>query len=210
MRVTIIGAGGFRTPLTYRALRHLEAHSDHFDAHGWMDVWTEADSVGGFRYDIVAQGGSGYIRSHVLLKALETEEQMWRSGQPERAALTPQNYVFEDRGARENDGTLASFAVKARRRDVLLIDGSIFLRPDDGELMRVEGRLTKTPSFWTRRVDVVRRYARIAGVRMPVSLESTASVLIAGRSTFSMTYDYESVNGMHVGNPEPRPLSSEP
>ncbi len=186
--------------LTFRALRHLEAESEHFDARAWMDVWTEADPVEGFRYGVIAQGGSGYIRSHVFLKALETEREMWRAGEPDRAALTPENYVFAERPV--HDGSLAAFEVKARRRDVLLVDGSIFLRPEDGELMRVEGRLTKTPSFWTRRVDVVRRYARVAGVRVPVSLESTANVLVAGRSTFSMTYDYELVNGVRVGSPE--------
>ena len=34
--------------------------------------------------------------------------------------------------------------------------------------------------------------------------ESVASVLIAGKSTFRMTYDYESVNGQRVGQPQLR------
>jgi hypothetical protein len=34
-------------------------------------------------------------------------------------------------------------------------------------------------------------------------------VLIAGKSTFKMTYEYEIVNGQKVGNPKPpRPQSS--
>jgi hypothetical protein len=70
-------------------------------------------------------------------------------------------------------------------------------------LTRIEGKLSKTPSFWTRRVDVVRRYERKAGVRVPMSIESVAQVLIAGRSTFKMTYEYETVNGHHVGEPRP-------
>jgi hypothetical protein len=39
---------------------------------------------------------------------------------------------------------------------------------------------------------------------MPVAVESVANVLIAGRSTFRMTYEYESVNGQHVGDPQPQ------
>ena len=70
--------------------------------------------------------------------------------------------------------------------------------------MRVEGRLSKTPSFWTRRVEVVRHYQRIQGVRVPMLIESVASVLIAGRSTFKMMYQYASVNDSHVGDPQPR------
>ena len=47
---------------------------------------------------------------------------------------------------------------------MLLVDGTIYLNPDNGELVRMEGRLAKSPSFWTRRVEIVRWYRRIAGV----------------------------------------------
>jgi len=40
------------------------------------------------------------------------------------------------------------------------------------------------------------------GVHVPVSLESVASVVIAGQSTFKMTYEYESINGRSVGTPD--------
>jgi hypothetical protein len=104
---------------------------------------------------------------------------------------------------------LAPVGVTPKRKDVLLVEGSIFVQPSDGELTRIEGRLSKTPSFWTRRVDVVRRYERKAGVRVPVSIESVASVLIAGRSTFKMTYEYQTINGQVVGNPQVRSTKSE-
>src|SRR5207245_9033181 len=96
--------------------------------------------------------------------------------------------------------------VKPRRKDVLLVDGSIFLQPVDGELARIEGRLSKSPSFWTRRVEIMRQYQRIGGVRVPVTVESVAHVLIAGRSTFRMTYEYQTINGQHVGDPQPHHL----
>ena len=70
--------------------------------------------------------------------------------------------------------------------------------------MRLEGELAKAPSFWTRRVQIVRRYQRFVGIRMPVALETTAAVRIAGQSTFRMTYEYESINGQRLGNPQSR------
>ena len=70
--------------------------------------------------------------------------------------------------------------------------------------MRIEGRLTKTPSFWTRRVEVVRHYERINGIHVPVAIESIANVLVAGRSTFKMIYEYETINDGRVGSPQPR------
>jgi len=188
-------------PLSYRALRHLEAGNGRFDSTAWMDVWTEADASG-FRYQIVAEEGSDYIRTRVFRETLKSEHAMWASGAPDRAGFTSENYVFEDRGSRP-DG-LACLTIRPRRKDVLLVDGSIFLDPHDGDLVRLEGRLSKSPSFWARHVDIVRHYRRIAGVRMPISLESVASVLIAGTSTFRMTYEYENVNGQRVGYPQPR------
>lgn len=189
------------TPTQYRALRHLEANNDHFEKSAWMDVWTEADSSG-FRYQIIAEEGSEYIRSHVFRATLETERKMWASGAPDKAGFTPANYTFEDRGAHPDGST--SLAVKPLRKDILLVNGTIFLRPDDGELMRLEGELAKAPSFWTRRVQIVRRYQRFLGIRMPVALETTAAVRIAGQSTFRMIYEYESINGQHLGNPQTR------
>lgn len=183
-------------PTAYRALRHLDAHNDHFDSTAWMDVWTEADASG-FRYMVAGEGGSGYIRDHVFRKTLETEQRLWAAGAADHGAVTPANYVFAERPS-DDDG-LASLVVRPRRKDLLLIDGVIFIRPEDGELMRIEGQLAKTPSFWTRKVHITRWYERVAGIRMPQVVETVANVLIAGKSTFTMRYEYESMNGQMVG-----------
>ena len=200
-------ARGEEPPVEYRALRRLEAENPKFRQSAWMIAWTEFDKVNGFRYEVVDEGGSSYIRSKVLRAALDGEQKIWADHEPQKASLTSENYLFTDAAAGP-DG-LAPLGVTPKRRDVLLVDGSIFVQPSDGELIRIEGKLSKTPSFWTRRVDVVRRYERKAGVRVPISIESTASVLIAGRSTFKMTYEYQTINGQKVGDPQVRSTKSE-
>src|SRR5690242_5767434 len=64
---------GDPSPTNFRALRHLQAHNDHFDSTAWMDVWTDADEAKGFRFTVAASGGSDYIIDHVFVPALETE-----------------------------------------------------------------------------------------------------------------------------------------
>jgi hypothetical protein len=196
-------ARGETPTVAYRALRHLEASNAHFGAKGWMDVWTEFDDAHGLRYEVVAEGGNAYIRKHVFLAALDGEQKMWNAREPQRASLTQENYSFAE--AQPAAEGLQSVGIKPRRKDVLLVDGAIFIEPDDGELRRIEGRLSKAPSFWTRSVEIVRRYDVIVGVRVPTAIESTAHVLIAGRSTFLMTYQYETINGQRVGSPKPQP-----
>jgi hypothetical protein len=198
-------ARGEEPIVEYRALRRLEAHNPHFHQSAWMTAWTEYDRATGFRFTIVGEGGSTYIRSKVLRAALEGEQKIWANHEPQKASLTLDNYVFDDDVP--DTGGLAAVGVKPKRKDMLLVEGAIFVQPSDGDLARIEGRLSKAPSFWTRRVDVVRRYERLGGVRVPVSIESVAHVLIAGRSTFKMTYEYETINGQRVGNPQPQASS---
>ncbi len=188
------------TPRQVRALRHLEARNDKFDMSARMDVWTEIDASG-FRYRVVAEEGSDYIRSHVFREALEAERKILASGAADKASFTPANYIFEDRGPADG---LASLLVKPRRKDALLIDGNIFLRPEDGELLRIAGDLAKPPSWWTRHVRIVREFHRFAGVRMPVTLHAVANVRFFGPSWFRATYEYETVNAERVGTPQLR------
>jgi hypothetical protein len=195
---------GDPSPESYRALRHLEARNEKFNMSAWMDVWTESDASG-FRYRIEREEGSDYIRNRVFRESLETERKLWAAGAPDAASLTPANYTFADGGA-QADG-LAALNIKPRRKEVLLVDGSIFLRPGDGELLKMEGDLAKAPSFWTRRVRIVRHFQRFAGVRMPVSLDAVANVRWFGQSTFRAVYEYETVNAERVGTPQLRAAS---
>ncbi len=195
-------ARGETPTVEYRALRRIEAENPHFGQRAWMEAWTEFDNTHGFQYQIVGEGGSGYIRSRVLRAALDGEQKMWLAREPQRASFNNDNYQF-DAGV-PSEGGLTEVGVKPRRKDVLLVEGSIFLEPDEATVARIEGKLSKAPSFWTRKVEIVRRYEPMGGVRVPVSIESVAHVLIAGRSTFKMTYQYETINGQRVGNPQPK------
>ena len=184
-------------PLTrYRALRRLEARNDRFKLQGWLEAWTELTPDGRFRYEIVREGGSEYIRNKVLRPVLENEEKLFATRDASRSAMTTENY--ELRGTEAAEPGLVKLLVKPKRREISLIDGAAVVTEDEADLVRVEGRLAKNPSFWTRRVDVIRRYERVSGVRVPTRLDSVAQIRFAGKSTFSMTFEYEMVNGLDV------------
>src|SRR5262245_7518470 len=184
-------------PLTqFRAVRHLEAANQRFKKHGWMDVRTDLSPDGGFTFAILSQGGSDYIRHKVLLPILEGERDIVSRGDVRRAGLNPTNYEITGEGPVQSG--LVRLTVKPRRYEGLLSEGALCVTDTVAGLVRVEGRLARNPSFWTRRVDVVRRYGRVAGVRVPLSVHSIAQVRIAGRSEMTMTYQYEMVNGQLV------------
>jgi hypothetical protein len=180
----------------YRATRRLEGHNERFDMHAVIEAVTELRPGGRFEYSIVSETGSDYIRDKVLRPILETEAKVLSSGAASRSALTTENYEIGG-GELAEPGLVKLFA-KPRRKDVSLIDGAVFITSDDSDLVRIEGRMAKNPSFWTTRVNLVRHYDRLAGVRVPVRLDSTAQIRFAGESTLSMVYDYESVNGLKL------------
>ena len=184
-------------PITqYRARRILEGHNARFKKHGAIEVVTELSPDGRFSYTIVSETGSDYIRDKVLRPILETEAKVLASGDPSRSALTTDNYDIGG-GELAEPGIVKLFA-RARRKEVSLIDGAVFITSAESDLVRVEGRMAKNPSFWTSRVNIVRHYDRIGGVRVPVRLDSTAQIKLAGESTLSMTYDYEMINGKEL------------
>lgn len=179
----------------YRGTRHLEAENG--SRRGWLDVTTEYASATGFRYQITAEGGgSDYIRKKVLKAVLDGERGVVAAGEDTRSMLARNNYNFQPNGI-DSDG-FARVLLSPRRKERALVAGVMLLRPEQGELARVEGRLAKNPSFWVRNVDIVRKYERIGGVVVPVSMDSKAHIRFLGAATFRMTYSYVEINGQPV------------
>jgi len=186
--------------IQFRAVRHLEATNTRFKKHGWMDVVTELSPDSGFTFHVTAEGGSEYIRRKVLRPILEGEQEIVARGEARRSALTLDNYEMLREEPAETG--LVRLFVTPKREERTLIDGTLLITEGDADLVRVTGRLAKNPSFWTKRVDIVRTYGRIAGIRVPLSIESVAQVRIAGPSAMTMTYRYDMVNGRTVTHEE--------
>ena len=182
--------------VTYRGSRHLEGQNERYNISGWMDIAVEL-TEGGFHYRVLDEGGSDLIRRRVFRSMLENEEQIFANGDMARSSISSTNYDLTP--AETSETGLVKLFARPKRKDITLIDGAVYITDTDADLVRVEGRLAKSPSFWTRRVDVVKHYTRVGGLRVPIRVESTAQIRFAGTSTMTMTYDYEMINGVNVG-----------
>jgi hypothetical protein len=182
----------------YRAYRRMHAVSEKFNQEAWLDCWTEFDDRG-FRYEVVSERGSEYILEKVLRTLLRREQELIAGGQADRADLSTANYQFVEPSA-QGDGE-RYVLLKPKRKDVLLVDGRMVLNEDRTELLRVEGRLAKNPSFWTSLVNVIRQFVRLDGIRVPISTESVAKVKFAGTSRMDVRYEYDTINGRPVSVP---------
>src|SRR4051812_42977870 len=123
-------------PLTaYRAVRHMEAENARFNLRGALDAMTTLSADGHFEYTILRETGSDYIRSKVLKSVLENEEKLFATTDPSRAALTTSNYDLN--GAEPAEPGVVRLFAKPRRREISLVDGFVFVRQDDADLVRV-------------------------------------------------------------------------
>lgn len=194
-----------KPPVANQARRRLEASSKKLKESAWMEAITQYDPAKGFTYSIVAHGGSDRIRKRVLEAVLEAEQENSTRGEWRKGNLSRANYEFNF-GGHAGDGML-KMQLTPKRKDSRLVLGSALLTASSGNLVRVEGRLSKSPSFWVRWVKVSRSYSPIGGAMMPVAIESTADVRFAGVSTFAMTYDYQMVDGQAI-NAAPKMLAA--
>jgi hypothetical protein len=184
------------TPLTqYRAFRRMHAKNERFNQEGWIDAWTELDG-GAFKYEIATERGSEYIRNKVLRTLLTREQELVNNGEAGRADISHDNYSFQEDSA-DSEG-FRYVLLKPKRKDVLLVNGRMVLNPAGTALLRVEGTLAKNPSFWTSTVNIVREFAMVDGVRVPVTTATVAKLKFAGEAQLDVRYEYRTVNGRQV------------
>ena len=190
---------------SYTATRMLVARSTKLNKLGWLEVETTFRAGRGLTYTVTREGGDKGIRNRVLRKALDNEVEMSAPARAQRMALTDANYQIAP------DADRHTLRLAPRRKEPTLIDGTANVDAR-GRLMKVEGRLAKSPSFWVRSVTLRRIYRAVSGHALPVLVESVADVKFAGSCEFSMWIDYTSVDGQRVelASMRPTPSTSEP
>ncbi|MBI4265827.1 MAG: hypothetical protein HY657_15740 [Acidobacteria bacterium] len=181
---------------SYEAHRTLVGWSEGSSRRGQMDVHTTFDRAARtLRFAIVSEEGSGLVRRRGLEAVLRAEAEAVEEGRLGQSTLTAANYDITYAGATEEG--LYRLAIDPRRADRFLVRGGALVT-GHGDLVRVDGRLAKSPSFWTTQVDVAREYARVGGVTVLVRVQSRITTRLFGTGRFSMTYRYQTVNGRPV------------
>jgi hypothetical protein len=180
--------------VAHRATRRLEAQKMGSSERAWLLITTLVDPREGLTYRVDAQGGPSLLRKK-MLEVLEQERRSYEWLDKRRVFISGANYDFSvhDTGATEVEVQLIP-----KRREEWLLEGIATLNRDDGDVVRIEGRLVKPPSFWIRDVSIVRSYARLGGHVMPTSMESVARVRLLGLYRFTMTYSYQVIEGSPV------------
>jgi len=137
--------------------------------------------------------GDNFVKSNVIARLLQAEVDHASKGESARTAINDANYKFSYKGTGEIDGRpMHIFHVKPRHKRPGLFRGRIYLDASTGSLLRTEGTLVKTDSFFVKRIEFVQDYADINGYTFPVHASSVAKTRLVGRALVEIvTDDYD-------------------
>ncbi|HEY3128658.1 MAG TPA: outer membrane lipoprotein-sorting protein [Acidobacteriota bacterium] len=178
---------GYTGMRTYRA-----ANGDDDDRKAEMQVRVVYASPSTKDFMILSEEGSGFIRDRVFKKAMETEKEAQHPESKRRSALTTDNYDFTLVGTEKVRGRHCYMVeIRPKRKDKFLVRGYAWIDSLDFAVVRIEGELVKPPSFMTRKVQIVRDYAKVGDFWLPQKDVSTSQLLLFGKSTMTVHYyDY--------------------
>jgi len=178
----------------YRAQRKFRAENLRFKEDATLEVMTTFRRPDTLESQVLRAEGSKLIRERVFNKILEAENEIQSKSARGQVDIVPANYSFIYLGtAACADRKCYRLGITPRRQEKYLIQGEIWVDAEDWGIVRVQGSPSKRPSFWTRKIQIDRRFKRIDGMWLNASLESISDILIAGRSTLNIEYSYEAV-----------------
>ncbi len=141
-------------------------------------------------FTILSEKGSRIVRGRVFKPLMESEAEAAAGTNHRDSSITPKNYTFELLGEEDLDG-YHTFVVQATpaRKDKYLFKGKIWIEAGDFAIAKIEAQPAKNPSFWTKRVNVVRRYQKLGEFWLPLRDETVSEIRIFGANI--LTIDYE-------------------
>lgn len=141
-------------------------------------------------FSIVSASGSGFIRHHVFQRLREDEEKRLRSKKDDPDGLiTPENYTMVVVGTEPIGGfDCLVVHVLPRRKETHLFEGDIWVERQDFAILKITGRLAKSPSFWIKYVDFVRAYQKVGSFWLASSIEASSHVRVFGKRVLTIDY----------------------
>lgn len=138
-------------------------------------------------YRSVKFTGDNFVKTNVITRLLQSEVDHVEKGDPASSAISEVNYKFNYKGTDEIGGKLMHvYQIKPRRKDPSLFKGKIYVDAHTGTLRRAEGSVSKSPSFFIRKIDFVQTFDDIDGFTVPVEMRSTAKARIIGKTIVSI------------------------
>ncbi len=106
--------------------------------------------------------GDSFVKTNVIARLLQSEVEHAKSTDNSDTAITTENYKFTYKGVQEVEGQPLChvFQVKPRKNRVGLFKGTVYLNVYTAGMVRAEGKMVKSPSFFVKNIEFSQDYTR--------------------------------------------------
>ena len=182
----------------YTGMRRYSFENKKVKKNAEMTVRVVCDRTGAKSFEVVAESGSGFVRSHIIRRMIDAEREASAKAEHEETRIMPQNYDFRLLGTEKKEGRSSYvLEISPKKKNQFMIRGRIWVDAVDFAITRLEGSPAKNPSFWIRSVHVVHRYDRIGQFWLPVTNKSRAEARVFGTNDVGIEYFDYLINGSH-------------
>ena len=174
---------------SYSAVTVVRAELPDSAQQGEYELQRRYEAPHTLQFTPVRYSGDGFVKSNVITRLLQSEVDHVQKDDPALTAIAPANYKFSYKGvSRIGDRLVHTYQVKPQKKRMGLFKGRIYLDAHTGSLVRVEGSVVKSPSFFVKHIEFVQEYADFQSFTLPVHVHSEAKARIVGRTIVDITH----------------------
>ncbi len=179
---------------SYTSRRRYVIENKRFGQAASVEVVERYEHPGRKEFEIVSEEGSSYVQN-VVRKMLDAELESAEDDRRGETQVSAEQYEFKWVEETELDGRrVYVIEINPRKKKSFLIKGRIWVDAREMAIVRMEGALSKKPSFWVGRTNIIRTYSKHGPFWLPATMESISSIMLAGKSSLMVDYfDYEIV-----------------
>ncbi len=179
----------------YSAVTVVRAELPDSSQQGEFELQRKFEAPHTLLFTPVHYSGDGFVKNNVITRLLQSEVDHVQKDDPSLTAITPANYKFSYKGAsRIQDRLVHVYQLKPHKKRLGLFKGRIYLDAHTGALVRAEGSVVKSPSFFVKHIEFWQDYAQVQSFTLPVHIHSEAKARIVGRTIVDIVHrDYQPV-----------------
>jgi hypothetical protein len=179
----------------YSAITIVRAQLPETEQQGEIEVQRHFSAPHTLLFTAVHYTGDGFVKSNVITRLLQSEVDHVQKDDGALTAINDKNYKFSYKGtAHVNDRLVHVFHLKPRVKRPGLFKGRIFIDVYTGSLVRAEGQVVKSPSFFVKKLEFAQDYADVGNFTFPSHMHSEAKARVVGRTIVDISHrDYQAV-----------------
>jgi hypothetical protein len=176
--------------LAYSSTTLIRAELPDSQQHGELQVDRHYAAPRSLEFKAVHYNGDGFVKNNVITRLLQSEVDHVQKDDSSLTELTSANYKFSFKGTTQLNGrAVHDYQIKPRKKRAGLFKGHVYLDAYTGSLVRVEGSVVKSPSFFIKKLDFMQDYIDVAGFTLPTHMHSEALARIIGRTIVDIYQD---------------------